>query len=149
MINGLTSVQVPAGHGTGLPLTAAASTADRGRHRCREPHTSCQLPLLSTLFHIKTDVKNSNVSRCPSCVSECHYRHAGQRAVTMTTAVWLLPHPQPQWVGQRAAAATSTFTTFTYTVQNSTRHHGQFGVYTEGLKRETSHKRFENNFEKT
>ena len=63
-----------------------------------------------------------NVSRCPSCVSECHYRHAGQRAATMTTAVWLLPHPQPQWVGQRAAAATGPQNFYNFYFHNAQQH---------------------------
>ena len=50
LINGLTSVQVPAGHGTGLPLTAAASTADRGRHPLQG--TTHQLPATTTIYSL-------------------------------------------------------------------------------------------------
>ena len=143
MINGLTSVQVPAGHGTGLPLTAAASTADRGRHRCREPHTSCQLHLLSTLFHIKTDVKNSNVSRCPSCVSECHYRHAGPRAATMTTAVCPAATPTASVGGAEGSCCHRSALLLQLLLSQCTAAHATT-VNSEFIRRvskETSHKR--------
>ena len=113
------------------PLQIEAAT------RCREPHTSCQLPLLSTLFHITSDVKNDNISRCPPCVSECYYRHAVQSEVTMTTA-WprCHTHSLSGWGrGQLLPPVRTTFTTFTFTELSNIRH-GQFGVYTVGLKRD-------------